>query len=668
MKIKKIKIKNYRLLKDVSIDVEDDLSLIVGKNNSGKTSVLLLLDTCLNNSKFKFKWDDFNIQFRNDLKNAIKEKDYSKINDNFSGIYLRLFIEYYEYDNLSNISEYMLDLDENNTTIILEFSYIISEEKFKLLIEDFNDTFDLEKHFESNVKSIIYDVDNDKEGDLESSIEYKNINNLISFKHLSAKRDTSNEEENKLSNLAYKYYNKNMDSEINEQIISKLENTLNETDKNITEIYEDLFKDVTKTIKNFGGINDNDSIIKIISSINKEQLLDGNSKVVYDESGCSLPENYNGLGYLNLFHMIFNIKLKLLEFRMDNEENKSPADINLFFIEEPEVHTHPQMQYIFIENIKTLLKDECNINNAKLNLQTIITTHSSHIVSKCDFNDIKYFYKNISEDNAINIISKNLIQLEKEYDDNQGHYKFLKQYLTLNRSELFFAEKAIFIEGDTERILLPKMMEMIDNTNSDGSLQLLSQNISIIEVGNYAHIFEKFIDFIGLNSLIITDIDSCKKNDNNKCVKHSVEDSENTSNSSLKLFFGTDKINDFKNFKFKDKVFKKSNNKWECDANGILRIAYQTKHESVDYYPRTFEDAFISLNKDFINDNSEIFVNGLKNVDKLNEIEDYYKLTEQIIDKKPAFAIEILLAIADGNNSFKIPEYIKEGLQWLKNV
>jgi putative ATP-dependent endonuclease of OLD family len=60
------------------------------------------------------------------------------------------------------------------------------------------------------------------------------------------------------------------------------------------------------------------------------------------------------------------------------------------------------------------------------------------------------------------------------------NYKFLKQYLTLHRAELFFADKAIFVEGDTERILLPAMMKKIDQEKPDNPL--LSQNISIIEV------------------------------------------------------------------------------------------------------------------------------------------------------------------------------------------
>lgn len=85
-----------------------------------------------------------------------------------------------------------------------------------------------------------------------------------------------------------------------------------------------------------------------------------------------------------------------------------------------------------------------------------MTTHSSHIVAECDFDYIKYFFKTNEGDN---VISKNLSDLEIMYQKEKGsknnHFKFLKQYLTLNRAEVFFADKIVLIEGDTERILLP---------------------------------------------------------------------------------------------------------------------------------------------------------------------------------------------------------------------
>ena len=100
--------------------------------------------------------------------------------------------------------------------------------------------------------------------------------------------------------------------------------------------------------------------------------------------------------------------------------------------------------------------------NRLINLQTIITSHSSHIVSECDFDDIKYFKRSSNTE----VVSQNLKELDTRYkaekDPERNHFKFLKQYLTLNYSEIFFADKAILFEGETEGILLPAMLKKVD--------------------------------------------------------------------------------------------------------------------------------------------------------------------------------------------------------------
>ncbi len=74
MKIAKIKIKNYRLLKDFELDLEENLSLVIGKNNTGKTSLLSILEKFIGDRSFKneFSFDDFNIEFKDELKTIIE--------------------------------------------------------------------------------------------------------------------------------------------------------------------------------------------------------------------------------------------------------------------------------------------------------------------------------------------------------------------------------------------------------------------------------------------------------------------------------------------------------------------------------------------------------------------------------------------------------------------
>jgi putative ATP-dependent endonuclease of OLD family len=69
--------------------------------------------------------------------------------------------------------------------------------------------------------------------------------------------------------------------------------------------------------------------------------------------------------------------------------------------------------------------------------------------------------------------------------------------MTLTRCDLLFADKAILIEGTSERLLLPKMIEKVDEVLSKTN-KLGSQYISVVEVGGaYAHIFFKLLDFFG---------------------------------------------------------------------------------------------------------------------------------------------------------------------------
>ena len=97
--------------------------------------------------------------------------------------------------------------------------------------------------------------------------------------------------------------------------------------------------------------------------------------------------------------------------------------------------------FIFIKNIKKLLNAPLTTKNESRQIQSIISTHSSHIVSESEFSEIKYMRRAGNE-----VTAKNLKDLQKEYDnDEQQWYTFLKHYLTLSRSELFFADKAITI-------------------------------------------------------------------------------------------------------------------------------------------------------------------------------------------------------------------------------
>jgi predicted ATP-dependent endonuclease of OLD family len=719
MKLFKIQVQNFRLLKDFTLDIETTLSLVIGKNNTGKTSILAVLSKFLNQSeKNKFHFDDFNVNFNKTLSSIINsgseisETDFQPI-----GIKLKLFISYNEKDDLSSISRVMMSLDPDHKLVVLGFEYVLDHSNYLKLRTDFagftkkeaekkslaakyseKGIYDFlkssyERYFTLRKKSFACDkttlaIDERQFVDLKA--EEISTSDIINFKFISAKRDVTNREIDKtLSIQTSRIYKRTEASTEQAKAVENFKDRLSETDGQLSDIYKDLFKSTIEKVKMFGGVKENESHIEIISTLQHREMLEGNTTVVYkyDEDN-KLPEHYNGLGYMNLISMIFEIEILVEEFKRTKEENL--ADINLLFIEEPEAHTHPQMQYVFIKNIKRLLGNGIvRSDGQSRSFQYIISSHSAHIVADSDFMDIKY----LKNSGIAGVQSKNLKDLEKEYVDagEVQNFKFLKQYLTLNRAELFFADKTIFIEGDTERILLPAMMKKLDQEFP--SNPLLSQNISIVEVGAHSQIFEKFIEFIGLQkTLIITDIDSyyeepeyetdgvtqkTYKNGNpifvSKPCRAGDVKGQYTSNSSLIFFYGGKKdLTYFITLQSDWKTLRKNRKKmWNSNRKGNLRMAFQTSENG--YHARSFEDAFFSVNKVFVSDEKNLFPSlTAKWLELFRDGKvDYFDLAEKGVSSKPSFAIEILLnsqADDKGNQyvNWNTPNYIREALLWLK--
>ena len=743
MQLRKVQIQNFRSLKSIEVDLEEYLSIIVGKNNSGKTSFLLILERFLSGGhSARFELDDFNIDLQKHLKELLEDKVQLAEPYPMCGIALRLFIEYGPSDDLANVgNKIIMDLDPENRWIILDFLYQLAQENLIALKRDFKAHKDKKcgkakgalgflreehgKYFRVARRSVHFDhltgvVQEDNYVDLiEENIR---IDDVIYFKRINARRSVSNKDSDRsLSTMSAKIYNAMSSDSGGDEVFETFKDALTATDVQLDDIYADLFKEVIADVRQFGGVKEGDTEIRIKSTLQHRDMLEENTTVMYGQGmeAHVLPESYNGLGYLNLISIIFEIKILLNEFRRGNLSK--PADINLLFIEEPEAHTHPQMQSIFIKNIKSLVgRSIRNADGIERPLQTILSTHSAHIVAESDFDDIKYFKKTGGDTR-----SRSLKDLQKFYEKSgqPGHYKFLKQYLTLNRSQLFFADKAILVEGDTERILLPAMMRKMDQVDAGEAwiagkhppLALLSQNISVIEVGAHSHIFEIFLDFIGVKTLIITDIDAAKEeeevdeagkvalNKKGEAIRviraHEIEGATHTTNYPLQFFHsvGPD-ITYFIGLSFHQKTVRKDEktDKWAAHAGGQVMCVFQVSEADADgaeYHARSFEDAFFHVNRPFvrtaITDDGVTPRAGFPSlVDKylrayLDDNGSSFVMGAKGITKKPSFAIEILLnsetrkeelTHSDGTakefvfefSNWTTPRYISEGLAWIK--
>ncbi len=649
MHLSKIKIKNFRLLKDTTLDLKKELSLLIGKNNTGKTSFIVLIEHFFQNKKFQY--NDFPISIRDKINNINSDTNIGNLS-----IQLIIEIQYDKDDNLEDISEFMLDLDPKITTVKILFECSIEKNTLLAKVEGLEKNEKIkfiEKNLNKSLKTKIYAFDDSEHPECEDYFEkyrhkliqkdLKNVTDLINIQIIHARRNVASSEDNNsktpLATLTTAHFNSKNDSELPDDNINAINTLISKMDTALEEQYDPIFKDFLKNAQNFLNINN----LNVKSDIQSKTLFDNSSQVTYGHSNDLLPEHLNGLGYMNILYLLLEIERKKDTFE------KQGNSINLLFIEEPEAHTHPQMQYIFAKNIKTVL-------NKISSLQTLITSHSSHIVSHSNFEDIRYLKV---EDSNIEI--KNFhTELKNKYSEEPEHFKFLEQYLNIQSAELFFASKVIFIEGITERMLLPLFIRQFDHEQAELDNEytpLASQNISILEVGANAKIFAKFLEFLNIRTLIITDIDTTdQKTSYSACA---VDDGDFTSNATIRYFLESpDKFSDKK---WKSWFTKLINGPLESKHKNI-KVAYQSKEKG--YHARSFEDAFVSLNIEKIKENIDDLW-GLKLKSELETNTNMYDLTNKVIDKKSDFSASLLFLALSKDIQWETPQYIKEGLKWI---
>lgn len=156
------------------------------------------------------------------------------------------------------------------------------------------------------------------------------------------------------------------------------------------------------------------------------------------------------------------------------------------------------------------------------------------------FSKIRYAQKT-----KAGVIYKNLNAFAQE---NPSNTDFIRKYLTLTKCDLFFADKAIFVEGASERLLLPDMIDKCAKAGAFDSqkYKLPDQYYALIEIGGaYAYKFIPFAEFLGIPCLILTDLDSVsgQRGANGRIYYNSVPVSrgETTSNETLKWWVRNNK-------------------------------------------------------------------------------------------------------------------------------
>ena len=656
MKITKIDVIGFRKLEKNTIAFDDNITLIVGKNNTGKTSLIEIFHKFLGTEKTLFKLEDFSVntysknsqnninfykalnnyqEYRKAIDNAESDEEIESKNsyfiDSIPNIVVNIYIEYNKTDDLSCLSNVIMDLDSTRQDALIscEFSLQDTEKLFRDFEHD-NSEDDIVQYLKDNLtkyyETKIYAVD-EKSRNNKNEINKSNIEDIFLTGFVYAQRnldDQSSDNQKNLSKGFETFYKINNEDNLDEENLNKV---LDKISEELDDKYKDVFSTILEDLRNFGA-NKNLQQLVIKSHFEPKAILRNNTRLFYNDGENELPESYNGLGFSNLIYIVQQFLIFYKQF--SSKKGTSPT-FQLLFIEEPESHLHAQMQYIFIRNIKYFIDSKKDWK-----VQVVISTHSSHIVSESKFNNIRYFY-----DSEGKLEVKNLSDFQNS--EGEDNIKFLQQYILLQKCDMFFSDKVIMIEGTVERLLLPIMMKKVSNS-------LLSEYISIIEVGGaYAHKFKEFLKFLNIKTLIITDIDSIDSGKNGKSCQVSTDNAV-TSNQALRQWLPK-----------KEKIEELLNSSNGDKEDGNIRVAYQIYENKLEECGRSFEEAFIIANKEFIKNNQDSFATISKPIDSDNA----YDIAKKLQKKKTDFAFDIMMLWNDDSN-LQVPKYIKEGLLWLE--
>ncbi|MDB5346032.1 MAG: ATP-dependent endonuclease [Schlesneria sp.] len=299
-----------------------------------------------------------------------------------------------------------------------------------------------------------------------------------------------------LSKRLSRFYKRNLDQRKEDHNALR---ALFDSETGLNEHLDDVFKGTLDRLSKLGYPGLNNPRLEIKSALNPATIMSSQDARVHyvvgdGEDALRLPDSYNGLGFKNLIYMVVEI-LDVHAAWMADKEKRAP--LHLIFIEEPEAHMHAQLQQVFIRNVLDLVKVSDDDVGA-FHCQTVVTTHSPHILYERGFQPIRYFRRQSTGGEQ----TTEVLNLSAFYDQNPDDRDFLRRYLKLTHCDLFFADAAILVEGNVERLLLPVMIEK-------EAISLRSACLSILEVGGaFGHRFKSLIEFLGLVALVITDLDS----------------------------------------------------------------------------------------------------------------------------------------------------------------
>lgn len=692
MKVKTISITGFRQLREIEINLEDNLTFIAGANNSGKTSLVELLTRVFCVGSSKACCDDYSIQGRKEWSNealASLVKHFSeyetqeeRIGELMKEIFpqdggvakiiepisVRIQVDYEtNVDDIRMFADYIMEIGEDDNSFYFMYRHEVNQSTFlKALIENYSR---LDRRFalldgteaDVRVNRIIGEMLVDillraseervyycnKSYEIIEQFDVSSFRRLFHFNSISAGRKLDDQTADRQKGISKAIIDiaskeeswdelmRSLPDQILEPIQSTdVQNTIRS--ESIAKL-DEVLKDSSETS---GGHTADLALDADLTEDAVQSLLTDAICAKYNIDGHYLREGSQGLGYSNLIYLHLQLEIFLRSCK--------PLLANLIIVEEPEAHMHPQMQAAFI---KYLVK----YYETKKDVQVIVTTHSSEVVRQAKIPQLRVL-------RHIDLFHCGLYDLRRFYDGMEGEKDILDFYTlfyAVNFPDIIFADRVIMYEGDTERMLIKSVL------NNPEFEKLRVKYLSFVQVGGaYAINYKPLIDFLDMSTVILTDLDYSSEASTLEEVLAS-ETTNATINNLAKECIDNENPSVAELLGWKGAA--PDGGEGLITTGDFTCLAFQGKD---DGYSRTLEEAMLSrlYDIDCYEQKDKAFWTEKREADKLkfvipnketSSIRDIVKSTS---NKKTDFMYSVIMNSLDLE---MLPPYIAKALEWL---
>lgn len=459
MKIKSIKISNFRSIINVEINF-DNLMMFIGQNNHGKSNILYALlfffgEIKVDDLDFFDGTDELYVEilFHNlDQEDKVTFNKYLTIDNEILVRKIAYRNGSFEYNGYiqNPQSEY---LRESNATNYKNRDSAQELPFYDLLPSDGRLTIALiqnaqKQYIEENLESIEFVYELETTNFLGAKNVAQGIFGEIFF--IPAVKSINEDLSNNKTSIFTKLYSKVIElvTSSNEDI-SSIKTQINAQFKKFKKYNEDSSDNpdrpaelnefenrLSHNLKEWGVNLEVEILPPNIDDVFKSDV----NIWIHDGIKTDINRKGHGLQRAMTFSLIKTFSEHILSIPEEERPNRQASKSSYFIFEEPELYLHPQAQRALLDTLINLSNDS----------QVVLCTHSSSLISLDNYKSIAI----VRKDKTTNETTITQHQEEIFVGDEKRNFNLLS-WINPDRAELFFAKKVILVEGATEKSIIP---------------------------------------------------------------------------------------------------------------------------------------------------------------------------------------------------------------------